>query len=75
MRAYRGRAGRGVWLVGLVAGGLLAVFFLSDYLQGRALYGALATYHAYLEFPVLLALLMCPRLFKPVPPLIPATQR
>ena len=23
------------------------------YFQGRALYGALATYHAYLEFPVL----------------------
>jgi hypothetical protein len=28
--------------------------------QGRALYGAIATYHAYLEFPVLLALIMSP---------------
>ncbi len=53
--------GRRAWLVGLVAGGFLAVLFLSDYFQGRALYGALATYHAYLEFPVLLALLMSPR--------------
>ena len=39
-----------------VGGGFLAVLFLSDYFAGRALYGALATYHAYLEFPVLLAL-------------------
>ena len=54
-------AGRRAWLVGLGAGGFLAVLFLSDYFQGRALYGALATYHAYLEFPVLLALLMAPR--------------
>ena len=37
------------------------VLFLSDYFAGRALYGALATYHAYLEFPVLLALIMAPR--------------
>jgi len=34
------------------------MLFASDYFQGRALYGALATYHAYLKFPVLLALLM-----------------
>ena len=34
------------------------MLFVSDYFAGRALYGALATYHAYLEFPVLLALLM-----------------
>ena len=34
-------AGRRAWLVGLVAGGFLAVLFLSDYFQGRALYGAL----------------------------------
>ena len=37
---------------------LLAVLFCTDYFQGRALYGALASYHAYLEFPVLLALLL-----------------
>jgi hypothetical protein len=50
--------GRRAWIAGLVAGGFLAVLFVSDYFAGRALYGALATYHAYLEFPVLLALLM-----------------
>ncbi len=68
-------AGRRAWLVGLGAGGFLAVLFLSDYFQGRALYGALATYHAYLEFPVLLALLMAPRPFMTATPLIPATRR
>ena len=36
------------------------MLFVSDYFEGRALYGALATYHAYLEFPVLLALLLSP---------------
>jgi hypothetical protein len=54
----RGRRAR---IAGLVAGGFLAVLFVSDYFAGRALYGALATYHAYLEFPVLLALLMAPQ--------------
>ena len=44
----------------------LAVLFLSDYFAGRALYGALATYHAYLEFPVLLALVMSPLTVRPV---------
>ena len=68
-------AGRRAWLVGLGAGAFLAVLFLSDYFQGRALYGALATYHAYLEFPVLLALLMAPRQFMTATPLIPATRR
>jgi hypothetical protein len=50
--------GRRAWLVGIVGCAFLAILFVSDYFQGRALYGALATYHAYLEFPVLLALLM-----------------
>ena len=54
------RGGR-AWIAGLVAGGFLAVLFVSHYFAGRALYGALATYHAYLEFPVLLALLMAPQ--------------
>jgi hypothetical protein len=57
--------GRRAWLVGLVGGAFLAVLFISDYFQGRAVYGALATYHAYLEFPVLLALLMSPRAVAP----------
>lgn len=49
------------WAVGAAGGAFLAVLFLSDYFTGKALYGALASYHAYLEFPVLLALLMTPR--------------
>ena len=57
--------GRRAWLVGIVGGGFLAVLFLSDYFAGRALYGALATYHAYLEFPVLLALMMSPLTVRP----------
>jgi hypothetical protein len=57
--------GRRAWLVGIVGGGFLAVLFLSDYFAGRALYGALATYHAYLEFPVLLALVMSPLTVRP----------
>lgn len=35
----------------------VAVVFAVDYTSGRVLYGSLATYHAYLEFPVLLAFL------------------
>jgi hypothetical protein len=58
--------GRRAWLLGGVGGGFLAVLFLSDYFAGRALYGALATYHAYLEFPVLLALVMSPLTVRPV---------
>ncbi len=52
--------GRRAWLFGLAGGALVAVLFLSDFFQGRALYAALASYHAYLEFPVLLALLVAP---------------
>lgn len=54
--------GRRAWWVGGIGGAFLAVLFLSDYFAGRALYGVLATYHAYLEFPVLLALVMAPAL-------------
>lgn len=45
------------WALGLGGGAVLAVLFWSDYYQGKAFYGALASYHAYLEFPVLLALI------------------
>jgi len=41
---------------GLPALPLLSVAFLLDYASGRSLYAAAASYHAYLEFPVLLAL-------------------
>lgn len=54
--------GRRAWLLGIAGGAGLGVLFLSDYFSGRALYGALASYHAYLEFPVLLAMVMSPRL-------------
>ncbi|RKT17930.1 hypothetical protein BX285_2337 [Streptomyces sp. 1114.5] len=51
---------RGVraWLLGAGAGLLLALLFAVDYAQGRSLYAALASYHAYLEFPVLLMLVL-----------------
>jgi len=58
--------GHRAWLVGAAGGAFLAILFVSDYFQGRALYGALATYHAYLEFPVLLALVMAPQLTRAI---------
>lgn len=61
-RAFEARVpqlrGWRIWALGVVAGAFLGVLFLTDYFQGKALYAALATYHAYLEFPILLALLM-----------------
>lgn len=59
--------GRRAWLVGIAGGALLAVVFAADYFQGKALYSALASYHAYLEFPVLLALLIGVRATSPTP--------
>jgi hypothetical protein len=50
--------GRRVWALGIAGGALLAVLFGLDYASGRSVYSALATYHAYLEFPVLLALIV-----------------
>jgi hypothetical protein len=52
--------GKRVWALGLGGGTLLALLFAMDYRGGRSVYSALATYHAYLEFPVLLALLLTP---------------
>lgn len=46
-----------VWAIGFIAAAMFAVILVADYGQGKALYAALASYHAYLEFPVLLALL------------------
>jgi hypothetical protein len=60
-RGAGGRAvasGKGPWLAAAVmATGLLALVFRTDYATGRTLYGSLATYHAYLELPVVLVLL------------------
>ncbi|MGI5246108.1 hypothetical protein [Dactylosporangium sp. CA-139066] len=61
-RAFETRApwlsARRAWALGAGLGAALAVLFVIDYASGRALYGAFASYHAYLEFPVLLALLL-----------------
>ncbi len=50
------RNGR-LWALGLVLAGLLAVLLATDYGQGRTVYSALASYHAYLEFPIVLAMI------------------
>jgi hypothetical protein len=52
LRGYR------AWLLGGGLALVLGVVFAVDYAQGKTLYAAGATYHAYLEFPVLLALLL-----------------
>jgi hypothetical protein len=49
--------GRRAWVLGLGLAAVLGVLFAVDYAQGRTLYAAVASYHAYLEFPVLLALI------------------
>lgn len=50
--------GRRVWLIGIAGGLALGVLFALDYATGKTLYAAVASYHAYLEFPVLLALIL-----------------
>ena len=42
--------------VAVAGAALLAIVFVSDYRTGKTMYGTVASYHAYLEFPVLLAL-------------------
>jgi hypothetical protein len=54
------RGGR-AWLLGVGLALLLGVLFALDYASGKTLYAAAATYHAYLEFPVLLALILAVR--------------
>jgi hypothetical protein len=56
--------GRRAWALGIGGGAVLAAVFLTDYFQGKAIYAALASYHAYLEFPVLLALLLAPAMLR-----------
>jgi hypothetical protein len=46
------------WAVGAAGATLLAVLFASDYASGKTIYAAVASYHAYLEFPVLLILIL-----------------
>ncbi len=46
-----------VWAVAIALAAALGALLLADYGQGRTVYSGLATYHAYLEFPVVLVLL------------------
>lgn len=50
--------GRRVWGLGLGGAAALAVLFAYDWSRGTSLYAAVASYHAYLEFPVLLMLVL-----------------
>jgi len=50
--------GRRPWLLAGVVAVLLAALLLVEYGQGRTVYAALASYHAYLELPVVLAVVM-----------------
>jgi hypothetical protein len=50
--------GRRTWTLGAALGVALAALFVIDYSSGKALYAAFASYHAYLEFPVLLAVVL-----------------
>jgi hypothetical protein len=52
--------GSRIWWAGAAIGGLLALLFVADYANGRLLYSSFASYHAYLEFPVVLVLLRMP---------------
>jgi hypothetical protein len=52
------------WRLKLAVAGMVLVLgalFWTDYSTGKSLYSALATYHAYLEFPVVLAFLLAVR--------------
>ncbi|GAA3230336.1 hypothetical protein ACFO1B_26715 [Dactylosporangium siamense] len=61
-RAFEARVpwlrGSRAWALGAGLGAVLGLLFVIDYASGRALYSAFASYHAYLEFPVLLAMLL-----------------
>ena len=50
--------GRWAWGLGIGGSAAIAALFVSDYSQGTSLYAAVASYHAYLEFPVLLMLVL-----------------
>jgi hypothetical protein len=53
-----GLRGWRIWVLGALAAAALGVVLWADYSSGRGIYASLAGYHAYLEFPVLLAMLM-----------------
>ncbi len=69
-----GRWLRRRWVVaGLVVlgTGLVVGLAWTDYARGRTFYGALGAYHAFLELPVLLALVLGLQLAGPRPPADP----
>jgi len=53
-----GLKGWRIWALGAFAAAILAIVLWADYGTGRGIYASLAGYHAYLEFPVLLVMLM-----------------
>lgn len=53
-----GFTNRTVLMFGVIGGALLALVFATDYASGKTVYSSVATFHAYLEFPVLLALIL-----------------
>ena len=53
-----GLKGWRIWALGAFAAAILAIVLWADYGTGRGIYASLAGYHAYLEFPVLLLMLM-----------------
>jgi hypothetical protein len=57
-RRFDGMPRHWVWTAAGAATALFAVLFATDYVTGKTLYAAVASYHAYVEFPVLLALLL-----------------
>ncbi|NLT31462.1 MAG: hypothetical protein GXX86_13620 [Propionibacterium sp.] len=64
-RAVPALRGVRLWWLGLGLAGLLAVVFVLDWFEGRSLYALLASYHAYLELPVLVAVLCAGRQPRP----------
>lgn len=57
-RRVPGLRGWRIWALGAFAAAVLGVILWADYGTGRGIYASLAGYHAYLEFPVLLAMLV-----------------
>jgi hypothetical protein len=62
-----------LWAAGFLVAAVFAVLFGLDFAQGKALYAALASYHAYLELPVLLAMLVGARSLSALPAPAPST--
>lgn len=61
-RAFEARVpwlvGGRAWALGIGGGLVLLALFAHDWATGKAAYASIASYHAYLEFPVLIALLL-----------------